>query len=51
VFCWSTMIRTEQLLKRDICGWPGAAHIFAKSFDNRELFKALQTVCAFETSA
>jgi CheY-like chemotaxis protein len=40
---------TEQRLKRDICGGPGAAHIFMKSFDTTDLFDALQRVCAFET--
>jgi CheY-like chemotaxis protein len=39
---------TEQLLKREICGRPGAARVFRKSFDTDELFGALQKFCAFE---
>ncbi len=38
---------TEQNLKREICGRPGAARIFKKSFDTRELFEALQQFCGF----
>jgi CheY-like chemotaxis protein len=41
---------TEQTLRRDICGRPGAAEIFAKSFDTAELFSALQKFCGFEKS-
>jgi CheY-like chemotaxis protein len=39
---------TEQSLKRDICGRPGALRVFVKSFDTRELFGALQKFCGFE---
>ena len=38
----------EQGLKREICGWPGAAQVFRKSFETRELFEALQKFCSFE---
>ncbi len=41
---------TEQNLKREICGHPGAAGIFRKSFDTNELFDALQKYCGFEMS-
>jgi hypothetical protein len=40
---------TEHTLRRDICGDPGAAKIFKKSFDTNELFAALRKFCAFET--
>ena len=39
---------TEQNLRREICGRPGAAQIFKKSFDTHELFGALQQYCGFE---
>jgi len=39
---------TEDSLKRQIGGHPGAAKIFRKSFDVDELFTALQKVCGFE---
>jgi CheY-like chemotaxis protein len=39
---------TEQSLKREISGRPGAARIFRKAFDTKELFDALQKVCGFE---
>jgi CheY-like chemotaxis protein len=39
---------TEQILKRDISGRPGATQIFKKSFDTDELFGALQKFCSFE---
>lgn len=39
---------TEQNLKREICGRPGAAHILKKSFDTNELFGALKKYCSFE---
>jgi CheY-like chemotaxis protein len=39
---------TEQTLKREICGHPGALRIFRKSFDTAELFDALQKYCSFE---
>jgi CheY-like chemotaxis protein len=41
---------TEQGLRREIGGRPGAMHIFKKSFDTDELFTALKKICAFETS-
>ena len=40
---------TEQGLRREIGGHPGAAQIFKKSFDTDELFAALKKICAFET--
>ena len=40
---------TEQNLRRAICGKPGAARVFRKSFDTEELFGALKKFCAFET--
>ena len=39
---------TEQTLKREIGGRPGAQQVFTKSFDTQELFKALQRYCGFE---
>jgi CheY-like chemotaxis protein len=39
---------TEQNLKREICGRPGAMQVFKKSFDTQELFAALQKFCSFE---
>lgn len=39
---------TEQNLKREICGRPGAMQVFKKSFDTQELFGALQKFCSFE---
>jgi CheY-like chemotaxis protein len=39
---------TRQGLRREICGRPGAAHIFEKSFDTHELFDALQSFFSFE---
>ena len=39
---------TEQSLKREISGRPGAARIFRKAFDTKELFEALQKICGFE---
>jgi CheY-like chemotaxis protein len=39
---------TEKNLRREICGRPGAAQIFRKSFDTRELFGALQQFCSFD---
>jgi CheY-like chemotaxis protein len=38
----------EQNLMREVCGRPGAARIFMKTFDTDELFGALQKFCAFE---
>ena len=37
----------EQSLKREICGSPGAVHVFRKSFDTHELFRALERFCSF----
>jgi hypothetical protein len=39
---------TEQSLKREISGRPGASRIFRKAFDTKELFEALQKICGFE---
>jgi CheY-like chemotaxis protein len=39
---------TEQSLMREVCGKPGVAQIFKKSFDTSELFGALQKLCGFE---
>src|SRR5471032_2782710 len=39
---------TEQILRREISGRPGASHVFTKSFDTTELFGALQKFCSFE---
>jgi len=39
---------TRQSLMREVCGKPGAASIFGKSFDTDELFGALKKVCGFE---
>jgi CheY-like chemotaxis protein len=39
---------TEQTLRRKICNHPGALRVFAKSFDTKELFDALQKFCGFE---
>jgi len=38
----------KQDLRREICGRPGAAHIFKKSFDTDELFEALRKYCSFD---
>ncbi len=38
---------TEQRLKREIGGHPGAAQVLKKSFDTSELFGALQKFCSF----
>jgi CheY-like chemotaxis protein len=39
---------TQQSLMREVCGKPGAARIFGKSFNTDELFGALKKVCGFE---
>lgn len=39
---------TQQNLMREVCGKPGVARIFKKSFDTDELFGALQKLCGFE---
>lgn len=39
---------TVQSLMRKVCGKPGVARIFKKSFDTDELFGALQKICGFE---
>jgi CheY-like chemotaxis protein len=38
----------ESTLKREICGKPGVARFFKKSFDTQELFAALQKYCGFQ---
>jgi len=40
---------TEQTLRRNICGRPGATQVLMKSFDTGELFDALKKFCAFAT--
>jgi CheY-like chemotaxis protein len=39
---------TDQTLRRDISGHPGALRVFTKSFDTQELFDALQKFCGFQ---
>jgi CheY-like chemotaxis protein len=39
---------TEQCLKREICGHPGATQILRKSHDTYALFEALKKFCGFE---
>jgi CheY-like chemotaxis protein len=39
---------TQQNLMLEVCGKPGAARVFRKSFDTEELFGALQKLCGFE---
>jgi CheY-like chemotaxis protein len=39
---------TEQNLKREICGHPGATEILRKSQDTDALFQALRRFCGFE---
>jgi CheY-like chemotaxis protein len=39
---------TRHNLMLEICGKPGAARVFRKSFDTEELFGALQKLCGFE---
>ena len=39
---------TVQILKREICGRPGAAQILRKSQDTSALFEALQKFCGFD---
>jgi CheY-like chemotaxis protein len=39
---------TRHNLTLEICGKPGAARVFRKSFDTEELFGALQKICGFE---
>jgi CheY-like chemotaxis protein len=39
---------TEQSLRREICGHPGAAQILRKSQDTYPLFEALKGFCGFE---
>jgi CheY-like chemotaxis protein len=41
-------VLTTENLKRQICGYPGAAMILRKSLDVDELFGALERVCGFE---
>lgn len=40
---------TEKRLRHDICGFPGAVHIFRKSNNPEELFAALQQFCSFNS--
>jgi CheY-like chemotaxis protein len=39
---------TQRSLMREVCGKPGVARVFIKSFDTDELFGALQKLCGFE---
>jgi CheY-like chemotaxis protein len=39
---------TRRNLMLEVCGKPGVARIFKKSFDTEELFGALQKLCGFE---
>jgi CheY-like chemotaxis protein len=39
---------TKDSLMREVCGKPGAASIFKKSFDTDEFFGALQKLCGFK---
>lgn len=39
---------TQQNLRREICGHPGASRIIRKAMDTSELFDALQKFCGFE---
>jgi CheY-like chemotaxis protein len=39
---------TTQILKREICGHPGAAHILRKSDNTHALFEAVQKFCGFD---
>jgi CheY-like chemotaxis protein len=39
---------TEQCLRREICGHPGATQILRKSQDTHALFEALRSFCGFE---
>ena len=39
---------TEQSLRREICGHPGATQILRKSLDPHALFEALKKFCGFE---
>jgi CheY-like chemotaxis protein len=41
---------TRQSLAREVCGKPGVAQVFIKSFNADELFEALKKVCGFEYS-
>jgi CheY-like chemotaxis protein len=38
----------RQSLMREVCGKPGVARIFKKSYDTDELFGALQKLCGFQ---
>jgi CheY-like chemotaxis protein len=40
--------QTQANLRRDMCGRPGAVHIFRKSFDTSDLFQALQGSVALQ---
>jgi CheY-like chemotaxis protein len=45
---WDLDEITVQSLMREVCGKPGVAQIFKKSFDLDELFGALQKLCGLE---
>ena len=38
----------QQSLRREVCGKPGVANIFVKTFNTDELFAALQKLCGFK---
>jgi CheY-like chemotaxis protein len=40
---------TENNLVREVCGHPGIARIFRKTFDTDELFGELQKICGFQS--
>jgi CheY-like chemotaxis protein len=39
---------TREILMREVCGKPGVARIFRKTYDTDDLFGALQKLCGFE---
>jgi CheY-like chemotaxis protein len=50
VFVWTGRQLGETIeneLVREVCGHPGVARVFRKTFDTDELFGALQGICAF----
>jgi len=50
VVVWTAQRLTDSdrsILKRDVCGRPGAALFLEKSFDTAELFTAIKKYCAF----
>ena len=42
---------TEDSLRREVCGRPGASQVIQKSFETGELFAALEKFCALEHGA